>query len=241
MKPVRIGCSGWAYKDWDLYPEKLPQRRWLERYAEVFDTVEVNSSFYRLPAPTAVEKWIADTPADFAFAVKGSRYLTHVKRLNDFERYLERFRDRIEPLGAAGKLGPVLWQLPANFHRNDQRLAGALDALSRWPGRHGFEFRHPSWFAPEVVAMLRGYQAALVIGDDPSRPFQTHEVSAPWTYVRFHQGAGADGGSYTKRELAGWRRRIAAWRSRIEVFAYFNNAPKALAPANAIALRSSLS
>src|SRR5688500_7452569 len=107
MKPVRIGCSGWVYKDWrgDSYPEDLPQRRWLERYAQMFDTVEVNNTFYRLPTVAAVERWAEETPAGFVFAVKGSRYTTHVKRLINFPRYTERFFERIEPLVAAGKLG----------------------------------------------------------------------------------------------------------------------------------------
>ena len=245
MKPVRIGCSGWVYRDWkgDLYPEDLPQRRWLKRYAEVFDTVEVNNTFYRLPTLAAVERWAEETPANFVFAVKGSRYTTHVKRLIDFPRYSERFFERIEPLVAAGKLGPVLWQLPANFRRDDERLAGALAALRDRPGRHAFEFRHPTWFIEHVYARLREHDAALVIGDDPERPFQTREVTASWTYLRLHRGSartrGKKPGKYAPRELDAWRRRIAAWRSRHEIFAYFNNDWEGYAPRNAIELARS--
>ena len=110
MKAVRIGCSGWQYRDWRgrLYPEGLPQRRWLERYAEVFDTVEVNSTFYRLASPTAVETWVEETPEDFVFAVKASRYLTHVKRLINLGPYIKRFYDPLERLVESGRLGPVL-------------------------------------------------------------------------------------------------------------------------------------
>jgi uncharacterized protein YecE (DUF72 family) len=243
MKPVRIGCSGWVYEDWrgDLYPEDLPQRRWLERYAEVFDTVEVNNTFYRLPSVAAVENWVAETPDDFVFAVKGSRYTTHVKRLIEFRRYSERFFERIEPLASSGKLGPVLWQLPANYRRNEERLAAALDCLSERPGRHAFEFRHASWFTEEVYALLRRHDAALVIGDDPKRPFQTRELTAAWTYVRLHRGSAGRRGNYSARELVPWRRRIAAWRARTEVFAYFNNDWSGYAPRNALELASSFS
>ena len=114
MKPARVGCSGWVYRDWRgvLYPEGLPQRRWLQRYAEVFDTVEVNNTFYRLPSREAVANWAAETPSGFMFAVKASRYLTHVKRLSETGAGARRFYERIEPLIEARKLGPLLWQLP---------------------------------------------------------------------------------------------------------------------------------
>src|SRR4051794_34906177 len=142
---VRVGCSGWNYPDWRerVYPRGMPPRRWLSHYATLFDTVEVNSTFYRLASRDAVASWVEQTPDDFVFALKASRYLTHVKRLTDVERGVERFYERIEPLVGTPKLGPILWQLPANFHRDDDRLAGALERLPA--GRHAFEFRHPSW------------------------------------------------------------------------------------------------
>ena len=187
-KPVHIGCSGWNYRDWRgvIYPEGLPARRWLERYAELFDTVEVNATFYRLPSESAVKAWAEQTPRRFVFAVKASRYLTHVKRLKAIGAGAKRFLDPLEPLAEARKLGPVLWQLPENFQRDDDRLAETLEGLPK--GRHCFEFRHPSWFTEEVYALLRRHRAALVIGDHPERPFQTHEITASWTYVRFHYG-----------------------------------------------------
>ena len=241
MKPVRIGCSGWVYKDWkgDFYPEDLPQRRWLERYAESFDTVEVNNTFYRLPTVAAVQRWADETPGGFVFAIKGSRYTTHIKRLIDFEKYSTRFFESLEPLVTAGKLGPVLWQLPGNFQRDDGRLAAALAVLAERPGRHCFEFRHASWFTDDVYAALREHDAALVIGDDPERPFQTRELTASWTYVRFHHGPKGGGGDYAPRDLGPWRRRIAAWRARTEVFAYFNNDWEGFAPRNALGLKGS--
>jgi len=232
-KPVHIGCSGWNYKDWRglIYPEGLPARRWLEHYAELFGTVEVNNTFYRLPSPQAVAKWVEQTPRGFVFAVKASRYLTHVKRLRDLRQGVRRYFAAIKPLADSPKLGPVLWQLPANFRRDDDRLGDALAQLPK--GRHCFEFRHESWFAPEVYDLLRRYRAALVIGDDPERPFQTHEITAGWTYIRFHRGNRGRRGKYSERELEEWKRRIAAWRSQVEVFAYFNNDWEGFAPRNA--------
>ena len=223
MKPVRIGCSGWNYAHWRerVYPKGLPPSRWLEHYATLFDTVEVNSTFYRLPRREAVARWVEQTPPEFVFAVKASRYLTHLKRLADLRQGVERFYERIEPLVRSPKMGPVLWQLPANFHRDDERLANALEALPR--GRHCFEFRHESWFAAEVYELLRAHDVALVIGDHPERPFQTHELTASWTFIRFHYGKRGRHGNYSERELEEWRDRITAWRSRAEVLAYFNN------------------
>ncbi|HEY2637281.1 MAG TPA: DUF72 domain-containing protein, partial [Solirubrobacteraceae bacterium] len=152
MGAVRIGCSGWNYADWRevVYPKGLPTRRWLERYAELFDTVEVNSTFYRLARPDAVARWVELTPQGFTFAVKASRFLTHMKRLTDMDRGVRRFYDRIEPLVGTPKLGPIVWQLPESFSRDDARLAFALEHLP--PGRHCFELRHRSWFVPEVYA-----------------------------------------------------------------------------------------
>jgi uncharacterized protein YecE (DUF72 family) len=240
MAGVRVGCSGWSYQHWRerVYPDGVPQRRWLEHYATLFDTVEVNATFYRLPRRETVAEWVERTPPDFLLAVKASRFLTHVRRLSDVGRGLERFYERIAPLLDSPKMGPVLWQLPKTFHRDDERLAGALVRLP--PGRHCFEFRHESWFAPEVYELLREHGAALVIGDHPARPFQAHELTADWTYVRFHSGSRGRRGNYSDRELETWARRIAAWRSRTEVLAYFNNDWEGFAVRNALALRARL-
>jgi uncharacterized protein YecE (DUF72 family) len=237
MKPVHIGCSGWNYKSWrdTFYPVGLPQRRWLERYAEAFDTVEVNNTFYRLPKREAVANWVERTPEDFVFTIKASRYLTHIKRLNLPPDGIARFYERIEPLAVTPKMGPVLWQLPANFRRDDERLEQTLAMLP--PGRHAFEFRHASWFAAEVTDMLRAHGAALVIGDHPERPFQTHEITADWTFVRMHHGHRGRRGNYSESELETWRRRIARWRGKAEVFVYFNNDWEEFAIRNALWLR----
>jgi uncharacterized protein YecE (DUF72 family) len=239
-RPVHIGCSGWVYPDWRgrLYPEGLAQRRWLARYSEVFDTVEVNSTFYRLASPTAVETWVGESPDDFVFAVKASRYLTHVKRLKGLEQGIRRFYEPLERMVQSGKLGPVLWQLPENFHRDDDRLAGALEALPS--GRHAFEFRHESWFTDEVYAKLRERGVALVIGDHPERPFQTFERTADWTFIRFHYGSRGRKGNYSDAELDSWARRLAQWRRQVEIYAYFNNDWTGYAPENARRLKASL-
>src|SRR4051794_29960525 len=196
-RAVHIGCSGWVYPHWRgrLYPKGLPQRRWLSRYAERYDTVEVNSTFYRLASPSAVEAWVEQSPPGFIFAVKMSRYITHVKRLTMLDTGIKRFYEPLAALAETEKFGPVLWQFPENFHRHDERLSGALEALP--PGRHAFEFRHPSWFTEAVYSMLRDHRAALVIGDDPSRPFQTYERTADWTFIRFHRGSRGRGGNYS--------------------------------------------
>ena len=234
---VRVGCSGWNYRHWkEPVYDGAPARRWLELYAERFDTVEVNATFYRLPTVKAVAGWVDSSPDGSVFAVKGSRYLTHIRRLRELGAGLERFYACIEPLVRSTKLGPVLWQLPENFHRDDDRLAEALRRLP--PGRHCFEFRHKSWFVPDVDALLHEHGAALVIGDTPRRPFQTHELTADWTFVRFHHGRRGRRGNYSETELREWAGRIAGWG--VETWAYFNNDWEAFAVRNAERLRGLL-
>jgi uncharacterized protein YecE (DUF72 family) len=182
-----------------------------------------------------VENWVEQTPPGFVFSVKASRYLTHIKRLTTVAEGTELLYERIEPLAESPKMGPMLWQLPGNFKRDDERLAGALAALPK--GRHCFEFRHPSWFCDEVYRQLRKHRVALVIGDTAERPFQTYEITAKWTFIRFHYGHRGRGGNYSKTELEEWAARISEWREQVEVFAYFNNDWKAYAVRNALALK----
>jgi uncharacterized protein YecE (DUF72 family) len=224
------------YDDWRgrLYPQGEPKRRWLELYAAAFDTVEVNSTFYRLASREAVSGWVKQTSSGFTFSVKASRYITHVRRLRDVSEAIARFYEPLEPLIEAGKLGPVLWQLPANFRRDDGRLHGWLEALPA--GQHTIEFRHKSWFVPDVMEALRAHGVALTIGDHPSRPFQSLQATADWRFVRFHWGWRGRRGNYSRRELEQWARRIRAWRRAQTVWAYFNNDWEGFAPANAILL-----
>jgi uncharacterized protein YecE (DUF72 family) len=233
MASLRIGCSGWIYRSWagDFYPKGCPQRRWLEHYATVFDTVEINNTFYRLPSRDAVEGWVHRTPDDFVFTVKSSRFLTHMKRLTDMGQGVQRLWERLEPMVESPKMGPVLWQLPANFRRDDERLASALERLP--PGRHAFEFRHESWFAPDVLALLREHGVALTIAHRPDRPWQAHELTADFTIVRLHHGARGRRGNYSDTELQEWARRIDPWRRQADVFVYFNNDWEGFAPRNA--------
>lgn len=237
---VRVGLSGWNYGHWRggvFYPPRLPASRWLEFYAERFDTVEVNSTFYRLPRVHAVARWVEQTPPGFLFAVKTSRYLTHIKRLRELGPGLELFLERIEPLLGSPKLGPLLWQLPPTFRRDHDRLA---DALNRLPTglRHCIEFRHASWFVEETYELLREYGVALAIGDRPQvNEFQAHELTASWTYVRFHGGTRGRRGNYSEAELREWAARLRAWSATHEVFAYFNNDWEGFAPRNAALLK----
>jgi uncharacterized protein YecE (DUF72 family) len=237
MASLRIGCSGWIYRSWAgaFYPKGCPQSRWLEYYATVFDTVEVNTTFYRLPKRDTVADWVRRTPADFVFTVKASRYLTHVKRLRDMEQGVEHFYERLAPLVETPKMGPVLWQLPPNFRRDDDRLAAALQQLP--PGRHAFEFRDESWFVPEVLDLLREHGVALTIAHRPDRPWQALDLTADFTIVRLHYGARGRRGNYSETELREWADRIDGWRRRVDTFVYFNNDWEAFAVRNALRLR----
>jgi uncharacterized protein YecE (DUF72 family) len=233
---IHVGCSGWQYADWRerFYPKGVPQRRWLQHYAQTFDTVEVNATFYRLAKPAAVGAWVEETPPDFVFTVKGSQYLTHMKRLRDVDVGPERFFTSIAPLVESPKLGPILWQLPPNFQRDDERLDGWLEGLRRFPAaRHAVEFRHKSWFVPEVYGILHAHGAALVIGDDPRRVAVPHVVTAEWSFVRFHHGHRGRRGNYSRTELQEWAARLRDLASHGEVWAYFNNDWEGFAVANA--------
>jgi uncharacterized protein YecE (DUF72 family) len=240
MRPVRIGCSGWNYDDWRgrLYPAGLGKAHWLERYSEVFDTVEVNSTFYRLASRDAVARWVEQTPPEFTFAAKASRYLTHVRRLRDIAEGIGRYYERIEPLVGSGKLGPIVWQLPATFRRDEELLAELLPILPE--GRHCFEFRHESWFVGPVYELLREHGVALVIGDSPKWPFQARELTTDWTLLRMHYGRRGRNGNYSETELDEWARRIAGWQRRAEVLVYFNNDWEGFAVRNALSLKRRL-
>jgi uncharacterized protein YecE (DUF72 family) len=223
-----------------FYPPRLPASKWLEHYARSFDTVEVNATFYRLPKRSSVARWVEQSPPGFVFAIKASRYLTHIKRLTDLGPGLERFYACIEPLLGSPKLGPILWQLPPNFKRDDVRLAAALTRLPR-EQRHAFEFREPSWFHADVYALLREHRVALVIGDRPEvHEFQSHELTTDFTFVRFHSGTRGRRGNYSESELEEWARRFEDWSQRAAIWAYFNNDWEGFAPRNALWLKQRL-
>jgi uncharacterized protein YecE (DUF72 family) len=231
---IRIGCSGWSYDHWRgvFYPKSGSSSRWLELYAQSFDTVEINATFYRLPRVQTVERWAAITPDDFLFAVKASRYLTHVRRLRDIADGVKRMDACIEPLRRASKLGPILWQLPPRFPRSEDALGTALEAMS--PGRHAIEFRDPSWFGDDVYDLLRQHDAALVVADRAPEGSSPWVETTDWSYLRFHAGRGRDG-NYGERQLNEWAGRLNH-RSG-DVFAYFNNDWQGFAVENARTLR----
>lgn len=240
MHQLRIGCSGWNYGHWRggvFYPVRCPARRWLTFYAERFDTVEVNSTFYRLPRRDAVARWVEQTPPDFLFAVKVSRYLTHVKRLREIDVHLPLLLERIAPLVDGGKLGPLLWQLPPGFVRDDDRLA---EALAAFPSdfQHAVEFRHQSWFAPRPLELLADYGVALVVADRPDGPrLEQAELTAGFSFVRFHHGSRGRRGNYSDAELADWAETLRGWSRRGDIYAYFNNDWEGFAPRNAVELK----
>jgi uncharacterized protein YecE (DUF72 family) len=241
----RVGCSGWNYKDWRgrFYPNDLPVRGWLEYYAARFDTVEANSTFYRLPERATFAAWSARVPKSFVMAVKASRFLTHMKRLRDPEEPLARLLSRAEALGT--HLGPVLYQLPPDFTLDLPRLDVFLRALPRsWSGkrlRHVLEFRHPSWYVRDLFELLDRRGIALCLHDKAGSSVAEPFVG-PFVYVRFHGASGEYHGSYSSRHLDTWARRLAEQtRDGRAVFAYFNNDPQAVAVSNALALRAAMS
>jgi uncharacterized protein YecE (DUF72 family) len=233
---VRIGTSGWQYKDWRgrFYPKGVPQSDWLSFYASRFRTVEVNNSFYRLPEAETFRRWREQTPAGFVVAVKASRFLTHLRRLRDPEEPFELLWSRATELG--DRLGPILFQLPPRFPADPDRLRALLRVLPR-SAKAAFEFRDPSWHEARVFEHLEGANAALVWADRP-RAHIDLPITADWAYIRFHQGRiGAPG--YTRRKLRRWADRIADLPVR-EAWIYFNNDTGGAAPRDAQTLRSML-
>jgi uncharacterized protein YecE (DUF72 family) len=237
---ARIGTSGWQYKHWKgtFYPGRLADRDALDFYFARFDTVEVNNSFYRLPSRETFEGWKRRTPPGFLFAVKGSRYLTHMKKLGDPEAGIAEFFGAARGLGR--KLGPVLFQLPPFWKLNLERLDAFLSALPP-RGRYAFEFRNATWHVPEVLEVLRRHGAAWCIYELAGF-VSPMEVTAGFAYVRLH-GPGKEKyqGSYPPETLEAWAARIRAWTARgIDVYLYFDNDMLGYAPANAAALRALL-
>lgn len=233
-----VGTSGYVYPHWRgrFYPADVPARAWLAYYAVHFPTVELNNPFYRLPAAHTFRAWREAVPPGFVFAVKASRFLTHVKRLRDAPEHLGLFLDRARHLGPT--LGPVLFQLPATFHCDLERLDGLLRALARQravPGlRAALEVRHPSWLAPAVIDRLADANVALCLADWRDAPV-TGITTADFVYVRRH-GAGRTG-RYSDAALAADARDVRGWlRQRRDVYVYFNNDARAFAVANALRL-----
>jgi uncharacterized protein YecE (DUF72 family) len=235
--PLFIGTSGWQYDHWKrrFYPQdkpnRVPQRAWLEFYAARFATVESNNAFYNLPERKVFEAWRQRTPEDFVMAVKVSRYLTHIKKLNEPKEPVERFVERARGLG--DKLGPALLQLPPQLGKDLGRLRETLEAFPK-DMRVAVEFRHVSWWTDEVRALLEEFGAALCLADR-YRPISPVWRTTDWTYVRFHSGRGSPPGCYGYAALRAWAQRIRdTWPASADAFIYFNNDFHACALANAV-------
>ena len=271
MSNIFIGTSGWVYPDWQgkFYPSNLIQKKWLEVYAQNFQTVEINSTFYHSMRPTTFEKWAKAVPSNFIFAVKASRFITHIKRLKDPREPLSRFMEAV--LSLDKKLGPALFQMPPRFKADEERLESFLSTVhglqSTVVGRrkktatqlhsrsvHGsseahsgseirlaFEFRDLSWFNESIYKILKKYNAALVITESGGYWPSSEVVTADFTYLRFHGEGGSYASKYTDGELNDWVAKIKKWqKAGIGVYAYFNNDVAAFAIENAKTLISLL-
>jgi len=233
---LRIGTSGWHYRHWigPFYPKGTKQADLLDVYRRRFDTVEVNATFYRLIDADTLAAWRDATPEGFVFACKGSRYLTHMKRLKDPEQGIGNYFGRVEALG--DKLGPVVFQLPGRFRPEPDRLARFIDAL---PAGHGyaFEFRDPAWFRDDLLALLRARRVALCLYEFAGEAAPL-EVTADFVYIRLHGPKGAYQGSYGDEALRAWAKRLAGWRDEgLSVFCYFDNDEAGYAARNALRLK----
>ena len=238
---LHIGTSGWHYKHWlggVFYPEGTTPAQMFQFYAQHFDTVEINNSFYHLPSAQTFDNWRDSSPAGFLFAVKGSRFITHMKKLKDPKPSSEKFFLVADRLGK--KLGPILFQLPPRWKVNVDRLSEFLEAL---PARHKyvFEFRDESWLVPEVYKVLRRHRAAFCIHDFADMKIP-NEITASFTYIRFHGPTSAKYfGSYSSSQLKVWAQRIEEWSRRLSaIYVYFNNDPGGEAVKNAKELKRML-
>ncbi len=236
---IRIGTSGWVYPHWRglFYADDLAQRCWLTHYTSCFDTVEINNSFYRLPSAAAFSAWHEQAPEGFLYAVKASRFLTHMKKLKDPEPSLELFFDRANHL--RNHLGPVLYQLPPRWKLNLDRFERFLAALPA-AKTHVVEFREPSWLVDDAFRLMERYGVAHCIHDMGSLDIPLR-LTAAFAYIRFHGGR-SHGGSYEMPFLEEWARRIQDWSGRgIPVYAYFNNDVGGHAVTNATTLKQLVS
>lgn len=234
---IRIGTSGYSYKHWigRYYPAELKSSDWLRHYVRDFDTVELNNTFYALPKEETFDAWRKNTPSDFLFAVKGSRFLTHMIKLKEPERGLVNFMPRAQRLRS--KLGPILWQLPPGWKVNVERLEEFLKLLPR-KHRYTFELRNETWMIEPVYEVLRKYNAAYCIYELAG--YQSPlEITADWTYVRLHgPTAFKYQGSYTERQMEEWADRIRAWSRKLKaIYVYFDNDDSAYAVDNALTLK----
>lgn len=232
MERVYIGTSGWSYKSWEkaFYPKEVPKSRQLEYYATRFPTVEINNTFYRLPTLNAVRGWRDKAPTGFVYAVKGSRFITHMKKLANLNGAVDRYFERIEALKK--RTGVVLWQLPPFLSKDGARLDRFLKALPKGY-RYAVEFRHPSWMREETFSILQQHHTAHVSVSSKGMPLNL-SVTTDFLYIRFHGLEGGAAHDYTPKELKPWAEHIREnSKDRKPVYAYFNNDVNVRAPENA--------
>ncbi|GHA55131.1 DUF72 domain-containing protein [Pontibacter akesuensis] len=233
---IYIGTSGWHYNHWkgNFYPNGVKQKGFTEYYTRFFQTVEVNNSFYRLPTPETFSNWRDAVADEFIFAVKASRYITHMKKLKDPQEGLARLFASMNAL--EHKLGPVLFQLPPMWHLNLERLRDFLSLLPPYY-RYTFEFRHPSWYTEEVLDLLRKHNAAFCIYELDGHMSPLH-ITADFVYVRLHGPAGKYAGSYTEEALQWWAQQCKNWQQQgLDVYVYFDNDQLGYAAFNALRLQ----
>ncbi|WP_327118119.1 DUF72 domain-containing protein [Nocardia sp. NBC_01730] len=267
MGQIRVGTSGWVYPPWRgvFYPAGLAQKRELAYLSERLDSVEINGSFYSLQRPSSYQMWAEQTPDDFVFAVKGSRFITHIKRLRDGDTLLANFLAS-GPLALGPKLGPILWQLPPNFSFDAQVLDAFLAHLPRTtaqavevaqrhdyrvdpahtttdadrPMRYAMEIRHDSFATPRFTELLTRHGVALVVADSAGKYPLLEEVTADFVYIRLHGHDELYVSGYTDDDLDTWAAKIRGWAESCDAYAYFDNDAKVMAPRDAIALRTRL-
>lgn len=233
MAKLFLGCSGFSYDHWrgNFYPDGLPAKHWFEHYRSVFDTVELNVTFYRTPKAETFRHWYEESEATFSFAVKGSRYITHIKRLVDIEEAVARFFTPSEELRE--KLQVVLWQFPPQFRVDVPRLESFLDQVAPHHGRHTLEFRNESWLNDDVVKLCRNRNVSLCMADHPTF-LDEPPVTADFVYIRRHGLQGSYNGFYSEEELRKDAARISKYLGRgLDVYIYFNNDAGGAAPQNA--------
>ncbi len=240
MPKYRIGCSGFLYESWKgaFYPEDLPHKKWLSFYQEKFNSIELNVTFYRLLKKEAFERWYKETPPDFTFCLKGSRFISHVKKLKDVELPLSTFFNVTAPL--MEKLDVILWQLPPNLRLNIKNLEDFIENLKKYPVRHVFEFRHKSWLSKKVCKLLASANIAICMADWPDF-INDLPVTADFVYIRRHGEGGNYSTNYTTEQLKNDAKQIKEYlKQGKDVYFYFNNDAFAYAPKNAIELRAIL-
>ena len=268
MKRALVGISGFVYQGWrgKFYPDELPARRWLEFASRQFPSIELNGTFYSLKSPTTYRRWVEETPDDFVFAIKGSRFITHNLKLRNASAALANFfASGLLALGE--KAGPFLWQLPAGYGFDAERVDSFLAALPRDSGaaariakkhdervkdpltraavrvpyRHAMEVRHPSYFCDEFYALLEKHDVAFVVADTAGKFPYAEEVTTDFVYVRLHGSTQLYVSGYSDKKLDAWAAKIKRWRRTRAVYVYFDNDAKVHAPFDALRLIQRLS